>query len=173
MVSVKPRKAFLPVRREAQVNTHGGSSLLVRGQQRPEQVGLNPRPVPPRPQPLPRVSNAIVNAAAGPSKRSPSPRPLESPRKKKFREGPSLCAVCGRSPHHLVKDCPVVAQGPKRYGNFLKRRLHILTSFYRVQDEIKRLEDDPRQASTVHVLRKILAKQQRRSMSTTDGPVRS
>ncbi|KAI0936745.1 hypothetical protein AcV5_004808 [Taiwanofungus camphoratus] len=156
MVSVKPRKAFLPVRREAQVNTHGGSSLLVRGQQRPEQVGLNPRPVPPRPQPLPRVSNAIVNAAAGPSKRSPSPRPLESPRKKKFREGPSLCAVCGRSPHHLVKDCPVVAQGPKR-----------------VQDEIKRLEDDPRQASTVHVLRKILAKQQRRSMSTTDGPVRS
>lgn len=56
--------------------------------------------------PAPRVST---------SKRS-SPALADEPssKRKKVQQVPSTCAVCDR-PHHLIKDCPTVAEGPKRY----------------------------------------------------------
>ena len=53
---------------------------------------------------------------ASSSKRTSSPLPLEGPSKKqKFQPSPSNCVVCSRFPFHLVKDCPTVLEGPKRY----------------------------------------------------------
>ncbi|KAH9942923.1 SNF2 family N-terminal domain-containing protein [Amylocystis lapponica] len=90
-----------------------------------------------------------TNAAAGPSKRALSPdHDLGAPHKKKVKDNNSSCVVCGRSPHHLVKDCPAVAEGPKR-----------------VNAEIERLEGDAAQAPTVSILRHILIKQQRRALA--------
>jgi chromodomain-helicase-DNA-binding protein 4 len=52
------------------------------------------------------------------SKRTSSPIPTEqhSSKKHKVQPAPSSCVLCGRSPFHLVKDCPTVLEGPKRYG---------------------------------------------------------
>jgi chromodomain-helicase-DNA-binding protein 4 len=59
----------------------------------------------PRPSPVPNV---------GPSKRPPSPLGNdEAPNSKKIKSSDTICMVCGKSPHHLVKDCPIVLQGPK------------------------------------------------------------
>src|ERR1700733_10179694 len=54
---------------------------------------------------------------ASSSKRTSSPLPSEGPssKKQKFQPSPSNCVVCGRFPFHLVKDCPTVLEGPKRY----------------------------------------------------------
>ena len=37
----------------------------------------------------------------------------------------SCCPICNRSPHHLVKDCPVVAAGPQRYVPHLGHSLPV------------------------------------------------
>jgi chromodomain-helicase-DNA-binding protein 4 len=69
-----------------------------------------------QPKPVPRQ---FLNATAGPSKRPGSPR-LEEPVKKKKANPPAdplsspFCPVCNKSPHHLVKDCPLVTQGSQR-----------------------------------------------------------
>jgi chromodomain-helicase-DNA-binding protein 4 len=52
-------------------------------------------------------------STAGPSKRPSSLSHNEGPSKKKVKPSTAGCVVCGQTPHHLVKDCPVVAQGPK------------------------------------------------------------
>lgn len=68
---------------------------------------------------LPRTSGVLPsNGVTGSSKRALSPIPAADPVQKKKRVGGvelSECVICGRSPHHLVKDCPLVAEGPKRY----------------------------------------------------------
>ncbi|KAJ7293407.1 SNF2 family DNA-dependent ATPase [Mycena rebaudengoi] len=88
---------------------------------------------------------------ASSSKRPPSPTSAEYSQHKKSRpsSAPAApCVICGSSPHHLVKDCPIVNEGPKR-----------------VSREIKRLEDANAHASTVLVLRKILAKQKKQELA--------
>ncbi|TFK56559.1 hypothetical protein OE88DRAFT_1730039 [Heliocybe sulcata] len=99
-------------------------------------------------------SNAATSssALAGPSKRPPSPLPSTSSKKSKHTGGQTPCSVCGRSPHHLVKDCPVVAEGPKSTAR-----------------EIARLERDPKQSHTVDVLRKIMIKQKKREAAAQIG----
>jgi hypothetical protein len=42
--------------------------------------------------------------------------PRESSKGKTLMQ--SSCVICGKWPHHLVKDCPVVAEGPNRYASF-------------------------------------------------------
>ncbi|OSD03298.1 hypothetical protein PYCCODRAFT_1434714 [Trametes coccinea BRFM310] len=102
-----------------------------------------------RPTPrLPQVPNA--NAVAGSSKRPPSPVPgTDTPRSKKAKEtsGQLGCAVCGRAPH-LVKECPVVAQGASSISEAIRRLSR---------------DSDPSRVPVVDALRSILAKQQRRA----------
>ncbi|KAI0778404.1 hypothetical protein BD413DRAFT_489884 [Trametes elegans] len=91
-----------------------------------------------------------LNAAAISSKRPTPPAPAaDSPKVKRVKEasGQTTCVVCERAPHHLVKDCPVVARGPSR-----------------ISDAIHRLSQDPAHDHTVEVLRKIMAKQQKRAL---------
>jgi len=96
-----------------------------------------------KPRPVPHASST-PNAVAGPSKRSLSPVPSTSsqPKKKRVKDrSTNSCAICGRSPHHLAKDCPIVAEGPKS-----------------VERAIKQLEGDPTQANLISALRSILKK---------------
>ncbi|KAF8634457.1 hypothetical protein AX15_000900 [Amanita polypyramis BW_CC] len=51
----------------------------------------------------------------GPLKRPPSPSDDTGKKKPKPSPPASTCPICNRSPHHLVKDCPVVVAGPQRY----------------------------------------------------------
>jgi chromodomain-helicase-DNA-binding protein 4 len=48
------------------------------------------------------------------SKRA-SPFGPDHPNKKPKQGSLSRCVVCGQLPYHLVKDCPAVLEGPKRY----------------------------------------------------------
>ncbi|KAI0654200.1 SNF2 family N-terminal domain-containing protein [Cubamyces menziesii] len=99
-------------------------------------------------QSMPRISKPST-AIASSSKRPSSPVPaIDPPKTKKPRDanGQSVCVVCGRSPLHLIKDCPVVAQGPTR-----------------IAEAIQRLSRDPARAPVVEVLRSIMTKQQRRA----------
>jgi chromodomain-helicase-DNA-binding protein 4 len=66
--------------------------------------------------PAPRAGNARNEEvqSAGSLKRPGSS--AEEKAKKKPKPIPtSSCPICNRSPHHLVKDCPIVAAGPQRY----------------------------------------------------------
>ncbi|KZT75062.1 hypothetical protein DAEQUDRAFT_659936 [Daedalea quercina L-15889] len=73
---------------------------------------------------------AAGNAVAGPSKRPSSPVVSEvSPKAKKIKNfGASGCPVCGGLVHHLVKDCPEVKAGPKRYETSFAVCLALFTS---------------------------------------------
>ncbi|EIW64252.1 uncharacterized protein TRAVEDRAFT_158327 [Trametes versicolor FP-101664 SS1] len=100
------------------------------------------------PPPIPRISKPS-NAVAGSSKRPPSPVPTNDvPKAKKVKEmvGQPPCVVCGRVPHHLLKDCPVVAKGPSQ-----------------ISEAIQRLSREPNLGPVVDVLQKLMAKQQRRA----------
>ncbi|GLB35984.1 putative class II histone deacetylase complex subunits 2 and 3 [Lyophyllum shimeji] len=116
-------------------------------------------PGPPQPHPAAPLTTEIrqsSNAVAGPSKRPASPSHTEQskPKKSKISSTSALpCPVCEQVPHHLVKDCPLVAQGPKS-----------------ITRQIKRLESDPDSVAvaTVRVLRKILAKQMKRERELQD-----
>ncbi|KAI0652071.1 SNF2 family N-terminal domain-containing protein [Trametes meyenii] len=95
---------------------------------------------------IPRQTAPITNAVASSSKRPSSPVfTLEAPRAKKAKEaiGKGTCVVCGL-PYHLIKSCPVVAQGPLR-----------------ISEAIQRLSRESVNSSAVNVLRNIMAKQQR------------
>ena len=76
--------------------------------------GSLPTAAPP-PGSEPRMSHTTTT---GPSKR-PTPPTLKVgfPDLKKGQENGAQppCIVCGGSPVHWLKDCPVVAQGPSRY----------------------------------------------------------
>ncbi|KAI0673358.1 hypothetical protein C8Q78DRAFT_968243 [Trametes maxima] len=95
---------------------------------------------------FPRHTNP-TNAVASSSKRPSSPVHMaEAPRAKKAKDaaGKGTCIVCGRTPYHLIKSCPVVAQGPSR-----------------ISDAIQRLSRESANVPVVNVLRSIMAKQQR------------
>lgn len=55
------------------------------------------------------------NPTASSSKRPVSPSANLPTKKKKINDNDPVCVVCGQSPHHLVKDCPLVMEGPKAY----------------------------------------------------------
>lgn len=107
------------------------------------------------------------------SKRGSSP-PTEEPSLKKTKLLPqvtSSCVVCGHSPHHLVKDCPTILEGSKRYSSsnmFEAKPTNFLISIAR---EIKRLQDDPTHSSTVNILGKLLKKQKRRELAQSSPDV--
>ncbi|KAF8640689.1 hypothetical protein AX17_000345 [Amanita inopinata Kibby_2008] len=84
---------------------------------------------------------------SGLSKRPASP--VEDSTKKRLKPSVSSCPICRHSPHHLVKDCPIVAEGPKS-----------------IAQQIRRLEgsSDVAVIQTVDILRKIMNKQKRRDM---------
>ncbi|KAI0830534.1 P-loop containing nucleoside triphosphate hydrolase protein [Trametes gibbosa] len=100
-----------------------------------------------------------LNAVASSSKRPPSPISTEdAPKAKKAKEvsGQLPCVVCTRVPHHLLKDCPVVAKGPSR-----------------IYEAIQRLSQDPAHTTVVKTLRKLMVQQQRRAVAAAvpSGPV--
>ena len=57
---------------------------------------------------------------------APRKRPFDTPdsamKRQKTGKSPG-CIICG-GPHHLVKDCPIIAEGPKRY-------FHLVSDFMR------------------------------------------
>lgn len=68
--------------------------------------------------PLPHPLDFPMQSLHRPSKRASSPFAAQESSKQK-RAKPtftSSCVICGLSPHHLAKDCSVVAHGPKRYA---------------------------------------------------------
>ncbi|KAI9057725.1 hypothetical protein FKP32DRAFT_1597935 [Trametes sanguinea] len=166
LVETPPQPSPVPLQRKAQTGSHQLStaghhaSNGVHAAAGPSRNGVrNPSTSAARPQPpavpkpratprLPQVPN--VNAVAGSSKRPPSPVPrTDTPRSKKAKEtsGQSRCVVCG-GPSHLVKECPVVAQGPSSISEAIRRLSREL---------------DSSRVPVVEALRSILAKQQRRA----------
>ncbi|KAJ7042418.1 SNF2 family DNA-dependent ATPase [Mycena alexandri] len=90
------------------------------------------------------------NAVASSSKRALSPAPVANPPRKKTKPSGS-CPVCQKYPHHLVKDCPVVSEGPKS-----------------ITREIKRLEAVAGSGATVDILRKHLVKQKKKEVAQAE-----
>lgn len=78
----------------------------------------------------------------------------------------SQCAVCLTSPHHLIKDCIVVRQGPKRSVNSVGKssRSWELILHLSILQQIERLERTQGMEGTVDILRKILKNMKRREM---------
>ena len=76
---------------------------------------------------LPRAGRGD-NQVSGSLKRPGSPAD-EAAKKKSKPIFTSCCPICNRSPHHLVKDCPVVAAGPQRYVHHLGHSLPIAYPF--------------------------------------------
>jgi len=64
--------------------------------------------------PAPRVGNARNEVQSAGSLKRPGPSADETAKKKPKATPTSSCPICNCSPHHLVKDCPIVAAGPQR-----------------------------------------------------------
>ncbi|KAJ7783591.1 SNF2 family DNA-dependent ATPase [Mycena maculata] len=93
-----------------------------------------------------------TNAVASSSKRALSPAPAgNSPQKRSRQSLSQACIICGKSPHHLAKDCSVVLEGPKS-----------------VSREIKRLDLLPGTDATVKILQKILVKQKKKELAKVE-----
>ncbi|KAI6104072.1 SNF2 family DNA-dependent ATPase [Pisolithus croceorrhizus] len=88
------------------------------------------------------ISRPDSSVLSSKRERSPHAEAMMVPKKPKQTTSVG-CAVC-RGPHHLVKDCPVVAEGP-----------------ISVAKQIVRLSEDPAHEQTVSVLRHLLEKQRR------------
>ncbi|KAG6818079.1 hypothetical protein H0H87_009234 [Tephrocybe sp. NHM501043] len=128
----------------------GPSNIL---QQAPLRANVPPT-VQTYPQSQPPSSLSMVrlhgqNATAGPSKRPASPTIFEAQqgkikKAKVTAPAPLACLVCEKVPHHLIKDCPLVADGPQS-----------------IAKQIVRLEknSDTSSVSTIRVLRKFLSKE--------------
>ncbi|KAI0347824.1 hypothetical protein BDW22DRAFT_1349889 [Trametopsis cervina] len=84
-----------------------------------------PKPVPPIPR---------LNATAGHSKRAASPPGGAAPllKKKKSDSSTKACVLCGHSPGHNLRRCPIVVEEPQR-----------------IAAEIARLKHDPAHSETV------------------------
>ncbi|KAI0639630.1 hypothetical protein C8Q77DRAFT_1082196 [Trametes polyzona] len=137
---------------------HPAPGSMQNGMANPQPSTSVPRPsittaqIPP--PALPRMSRPS-NAVAGPSKRPSSPMLAhDAPKAKKAKDLSRLpaCVVCGRVPHHLIKDCPVVAQGPAQ-----------------ITEAIQRLSREPVHGPVVDVLRNLMAQQQRRALLAASG----
>ncbi|KAG6885408.1 hypothetical protein C0993_002141 [Termitomyces sp. T159_Od127] len=113
-------------------------------------------------QPLSRnpssTAKSIVDTAST-SKRPASPTTVEQGKAKKTKttSTPSLpCLVCEKTPHHLIKNCPIVINGPQS-----------------ITQQIARLErnSDANSAATVRVLRRILLKEKSKEKAGDDATV--
>ena len=79
-------------------------------------VKMVDKPTPMRPpSPPPVAGPSRVTSMSSSLKRSATPHDDHTNPKKVKNGKESICPVCMRSPHHLVIDCPVVAEGPARY----------------------------------------------------------
>ncbi|KAI0068286.1 hypothetical protein BV25DRAFT_1987089 [Artomyces pyxidatus] len=88
--------------------------------------------------------SATPNDRPKPSKR-PSLPFTDDQSRKKARTNSSRCVVCGKAPHHLLKDCPVVAGGSASITN-----------------AIAELNGKAEHRDVVSILQKLLSKHQRR-----------
>jgi predicted CopG family antitoxin len=102
-----------------------------------------------------------LNSTAGPSHKRPSPfNDIPSTVKKSKKAGKTLCAICGNSPSHLIKSCPLVVAGPTRWVYLVElRHSELKYTAISVSEVIRKLEQVPSMNDTVDVLRRILAKQ--------------
>ncbi|KAH0590929.1 hypothetical protein H2248_001042 [Termitomyces sp. 'cryptogamus'] len=99
------------------------------------------------------------NAIASSSKRPVSPTTVEQGKAKKTKTASASslpCPVCERMPHHLIKNCPLVIDGPQS-----------------ITKQIVRLEKnfDNNSAAAVRVLRKLLSKGKRKERAGDDANV--
>lgn len=98
-----------------------------------------------------------------PSKR-PSDTPSSAKKRQKMDSHPG-CPICGGQ-HHLVKDCPVTAQGSARYYPWLVTCVgfahHIIGS---IRAAISRLESQSGQNATVAALRSVLERLEKRAVT--------
>lgn len=128
----------------------GGSKMTAAPLLRPQGIPSPAFPVADNAQNLYKTSAS--NPTASSSKRPVSPSANLPTKKKKINDNDPVCVVCGQSPHHLVKDCPLVMEGPKA-----------------VKMAIDRLAGDSAHEATIRILTKIYTKQQRRALATS-GP---
>jgi chromodomain-helicase-DNA-binding protein 4 len=140
----------------------------------PTQLPSNPK-VPPDPQvsrmegvSYGNVPSSSTSARVGGSTQTPPPpkRPSDtssSAKKRQKLSGYPGCPICG-GPHHLVKDCPVVAEGSPRYCHWLVTygvfTYHIMSS---IRAAISRLEAQSGQTATVAALRDALRRLEKRA----------
>ncbi|TCD65653.1 hypothetical protein EIP91_002326 [Steccherinum ochraceum] len=107
------------------------------------------------PTPGPQIAQStpldMLNGTASMKRPSPSSKTSPPGKKVKMSDAPE-CTVCN-GPHHLLKDCAVVRQGPDSIAR-----------------EIQRLQPDPANAQTVSSLRRMMQQQQDRIQSATNKP---
>ena len=141
---------------------------------RPTQLSLY-RKVPPDTQvrhvevPYDNVPSSSTSARGRPTETPPPPkRPSDTPSSAKKRQKMDSypgCPVCG-GPHHLIKDCPVTAQGSKRCCPWLVTCVvfahHIIGS---IRTAIARLESQSGQTATVAALRGVLNRLEKRAVT--------
>jgi len=140
----------------------------------PTQLPSNSK-VPPDPQVLRmegvsygNVPSSSTSARVGSTDTPPLPkRPSDTSSSVKKRQKMSSypgCPICG-GPHHLVKDCPVVAEGSPRYCHWLVTygvfTYHIMSS---IRAAISRLEAQSGQTATVAALHDVLKRLKKRAL---------
>lgn len=139
---------------------------------------LSDQPIQFRPQNLSFTARPTA-AISGTSKRPASPTTIEQGKAKKTKTtfAPSLpCPVCEQTPHHLIKNCPLVISGPQRYYTRQsprgKRGAKYVSSLS-IAKQILRLEEnsDANSLAIVRVLRKILSKGKSKEKAGDDATV--
>jgi hypothetical protein len=76
------------------------------------------------------------------------------------------CPIC-EGPHHLVKDCPVTAEGSKRYCSLVSDFTTSLLITDSIRAAISRLETQSGQTATVAALRDALRRRKERALNQT------
>ncbi|KAI0720008.1 SNF2 family N-terminal domain-containing protein [Cerioporus squamosus] len=106
------------------------------------------------PEAVQRISKTANAISSSPKRPRPTGGSTDTTQHKKAKEsgGTNPCVVCGRAPHHLVKDCPVVAQGPQS-----------------ITEAIERLSETPDHVPVVNALKSILSKVQRRMLISSSA----
>jgi hypothetical protein len=88
-------------------------------------------------------------------RKRPSDASISAMKRQKTSKYPG-CPIC-EGPHHLVKDCPVTAEGPKRYcplvSDFMTFAHYLVDS---IRAAIARLETQSGQTATVAALHDVL-----------------
>ena len=129
----------------------------------------------PKPAPGPQVPNregvrdgnvpSSSTSARGGTTETPAPRKRPSDaqssamKRQKMGKYPG-CPIC-EGPHHLVKDCPVAREGPKRYCFSVSDFTTFLLITYSIYAAIARLESQSGQTATVAALREVLRREER------------
>ncbi|KAA1471579.1 hypothetical protein DENSPDRAFT_799677 [Dentipellis sp. KUC8613] len=105
------------------------------------------------PQPVAGPSSVpISNTSSSTLKRSAISTENGEPKRKRTKMDTSMCPVCGKSPLHLIKDCPIVAEGPKS-----------------ISKAIARLDQTSEHDMVVRTLQKLLKKQKKKLLLSAEG----